>query len=216
MRGITSDWGIPPQRASNAELSCWPGQVVKQSSCWFKTPWSSYSYVTVIQSCSISQWLCLWFVVWYHILQGYFTGIGTKITSLILGQSYDTPGPCFTTATWRGRKNFSQWERELSLKAALPLGERLRQHQEMALCPWSEDCVLSMWGEIMISMYRLYDNTAYVDSMDLAVRCSRKAVKLNHSLTHSPMKWPNNFSITIQIQRKFHLVLSCHAMCKIL
>ena len=29
-----------------------------------------------------------------------------------------------------------------------------------------------------------YDNTAYVDYMDLAVRCSRKAVKLNHSLTH--------------------------------
>ena len=27
--------------------------------------------------------------------------------------------------------------------------------------------------------------TAYVDYMDLAVRCSRKAVKLNHSLTHS-------------------------------
>ena len=26
-------------------------------------------------------------------------------------------------------------------------------------------------------------NTAYVDYMDLAVRCSRKAVKLNHSLT---------------------------------
>ena len=26
---------------------------------------------------------------------------------------------------------------------------------------------------------------AYVDYMDLAVRCSRKAVKLNHSLTHS-------------------------------
>ena len=28
-------------------------------------------------------------------------------------------------------------------------------------------------------------NTAYVDYIDLAVRCSRKAVKLNHSLTHS-------------------------------
>ena len=26
--------------------------------------------------------------------------------------------------------------------------------------------------------------SAYLDYMDLAVRCSRKAVKLNHSLTH--------------------------------
>ena len=44
------------------------------------------------------------------------------------------------------------------------------------------------------------DTPAYVDYMDLAVRCSRKAVKLNHSLTHSwihkqprhqqPMYWP--------------------------
>ena len=37
-----------------------------------------------------------------------------------------------------------------------------------------------------------YDNTAYVDYMDPAVRCSRKAVKLNHSLTHcynSGRKW---------------------------
>ena len=28
---------------------------------------------------------------------------------------------------------------------------------------------------------------AYVDYMDLAVHCSRKAVKLDHSLTHSPL-----------------------------
>ena len=31
----------------------------------------------------------------------------------------------------------------------------------------------------------------YVDYMDLAVRCSRKAVKLNHSLTHSQSQWRN-------------------------
>ena len=29
-----------------------------------------------------------------------------------------------------------------------------------------------------------HGKTSYVDYMDLAVRCSRKAVKLNHSLTH--------------------------------
>ena len=30
-----------------------------------------------------------------------------------------------------------------------------------------------------------YDNTAYVDYMDLIVRCSGKAVKFSHSLSHS-------------------------------
>ena len=44
-----------------------------------------------------------------------------------------------------------------------------------------------MWGKIMISMYRLWQH-GYVDYMDLAVCCSRKAVKLNHSLTHS-LSW---------------------------
>ena len=42
-----------------------------------------------------------------------------------------------------------------------------------------------------------YDNTAYVEYMDLAVRCSRKAVKLNHSLTHSLQ----NSLISVKISR---------------
>ena len=29
-----------------------------------------------------------------------------------------------------------------------------------------------------------YDYVAYMDYMDLDVRCPRKAIKLNHSLTH--------------------------------
>ena len=37
---------------------------------------------------------------------------------------------------------------------------------------------------IIIPMYRLWLH-GYMDYVDLAVRCSRKAVKLNHSLTHS-------------------------------
>ena len=42
-----------------------------------------------------------------------------------------------------------------------------------------------MWGEDNDFNVQTMINTAYVDYMDLAVRCSRKAVKLNHSLTHS-------------------------------
>ena len=42
-----------------------------------------------------------------------------------------------------------------------------------------------MWGEDNDFNVQAMITPAYVDYMDLAVRCSRKAVKLNHSLTHS-------------------------------
>ena len=46
---------------------------------------------------------------------------------------------------------------------------------------WPVNCVFSMWGKFQCIGY---DNTAYVDFMDLAVCCPRKAVKFNHSITH--------------------------------
>ena len=40
--------------------------------------------------------------------------------------SWQPRGPCFTTETWRCRKNFSQWERSFFFfKAALPLAEKI-------------------------------------------------------------------------------------------
>ena len=47
---------------------------------------------------------------------------------------------------------------------------------------WPVDCVLSMWGKIMISMFRLW-KPAYMDYKGLAVCYLKKAVNLNHSLT---------------------------------
>ena len=43
-----------------------------------------------------------------------------------------------------------------------------------------------------------YDYTAYMDYMDLVVRCPRKAVKLNHSLTSIRPFWDKSILTPIK------------------
>ena len=44
-------------------------------------------------------------------------------------RDYSGTGPCFTTATWRCRKNFSQWKRSFLWKLCCHWLKRLRQRQ---------------------------------------------------------------------------------------
>ena len=61
---------------------------------------------------------------------------------------FQTPGPCLTTATWRCRKNFSQWERSFHWKLRCHWLEFLRQRQ-IAVVRQGPAFVIHVWVSSM-------------------------------------------------------------------
>ena len=66
-------------------------------------------------------WYCIWAILTYMFMH--------QVNS----------GPCITIVTWSCHKNFSQWEHSFSLKAALPLAERVATASDHCCKtgPWS-------------------------------------------------------------------------------
>ena len=86
------------------------------SDCYVRTTCSGTSWSTWVYCPTIYRTVSSLWPIWGPLRRGWSSLSTGKHTHAALVWFFETPGPCLTTAIWRCRKHFSQWQRSFQRK----------------------------------------------------------------------------------------------------